>query len=677
VSVDSGERLYVCSADLQNAFYTLSMPGELRRYFGLQRVKARDLGLKEVDGVTVTGDTWIQPRVAVLPMGWSWALYWCQLIHERVAERSGLTSEERLQDFKAAPSGKFWHIQYVDNLHVLGTDRGEVVRRFRSAVEELKACGLTVHEVEECETSSKILGWEFDENGNFRPSRHRIWRRRMAIRHVLRRGRISGSQLERLLGHIAFASLGKREMFSMLGECYTFVQRHHGYEAPLWKSVRKELSCWESLAPLIVQKLGSDWSQNVLAVDASEWGLGVVASSFTRHEVKQYSNFNERWRFKEQLTSNARKFTFLEDDKIRSAVLEDDIPEHDPNMSVHVASMPFSAVDREWKVVGRVQWQEVESMPVLEARATLFGVRHLLRKLENHGCRLLILTDSMTAACAFAKGRAQTWRLRSVVQKVSALLLATGSSLTLRWVPSEWNPSDGPSRGLRGPSRPSRERHGDPPNPAMRCPMEQTQEGEQVCEPAQTESDPAGEDSAPKDNLGHRCGGGDQRKKGEACKQAKGGRRRTERDRETEERFGEQSDAGALHLSVQGDGGLCSAMAAEDGDSRADRCHDSELLRTPLHGRGGYIHGQLRGGRTLLPPTRAQGESEPPKDDAGAERVAQAEPTQKQNADSLRGGSVVSDPSPDAGTGRSSFGVAPASTSTCGLQNIEGFGSEM
>ena len=177
------------------------------------------------------------------------------------------------------------------------------------------------------------------------------------------------------------------------------------------------------------------------------------SSSFTRHEVKQYSNFNERWRFKEQLTSNARKFTFLEDDKIRSAVLEDDIPEHDPNMSVHIASMPFSAVDREWKVVGRVQWQEVESMPVLEARATLFGVRHLLRKLENHGGRLLILTDSMTAACAFAKGRAQTWRLRSVVQKVSALLLATGSSLTLRWVPSEWNPSDGPSRGLRGPSR--------------------------------------------------------------------------------------------------------------------------------------------------------------------------------------------------------------------------------
>ena len=111
VSIERGESLYVCSADLQDAFYTLSMPHELRKYFGLQRVRARDLGVKEVGGVAVAGDTWIQPRVSVLPMGWSWALYWCQVIHERAAERSGLTSEERLQDFKAAPTGKFWHIQ--------------------------------------------------------------------------------------------------------------------------------------------------------------------------------------------------------------------------------------------------------------------------------------------------------------------------------------------------------------------------------------------------------------------------------------------------------------------------------------------------------------------------------------------------------------------------------------
>lgn len=167
ISLEAREELHVCSADLANAFYTLAMPLELRKYFGLQRFQAKDLGLDEVDGIKVSGSTWVQPRIAVLPMGWSWALYWCQVLHERIAERSGLSPSERLQDFKVPPSGSFWHVQYVDNLHV----KDEVVRRFRKAVDELKACGLTVHEIEELETETKILGWEYEAH-RFRPSRH-------------------------------------------------------------------------------------------------------------------------------------------------------------------------------------------------------------------------------------------------------------------------------------------------------------------------------------------------------------------------------------------------------------------------------------------------------------------------------------------------------------------------
>ena len=86
-------------------------------------------------------------------------------------------------------------------------------------------------------------------------------------------------------------------------------------------------------------------------------------------------------------------------------------------------------------------------MPVYEARATLYAVRHQLRKVGNHGKRHLVLSDSMTATLAFSKGRAHGHRLRRVVQQTSAYLLATGSNLVVRWVPSEWNPADNPSRG--------------------------------------------------------------------------------------------------------------------------------------------------------------------------------------------------------------------------------------
>ena len=103
------EKLYVCNADAANAFYTLSMPEEIRDYFCLKPVCARDLGLTEIGKKPVKPGQKVFPRLAVLPMGWTWALYWCQRAHEAVVERSGLKSEERLQDFSPVPRGNFWH----------------------------------------------------------------------------------------------------------------------------------------------------------------------------------------------------------------------------------------------------------------------------------------------------------------------------------------------------------------------------------------------------------------------------------------------------------------------------------------------------------------------------------------------------------------------------------------
>ena len=39
-------------------------------------------------------------------------------------------------------------------------------------------------------------------------------------------------------------------------------------------------------------------------------------------------------------------------------------------------------------------------------------------------------------------------------QSIAALCLATGCVLHCRWLPSEWNVADGPSRGLAVPSLP-------------------------------------------------------------------------------------------------------------------------------------------------------------------------------------------------------------------------------
>lgn len=57
-------------------------------------------------------------------------------------------------------------MQYVDNLHVMGTNKVEVETRFW----ELKKSGLTVHEEEVCDVNAKVLGWEYESKGFMRPS---------------------------------------------------------------------------------------------------------------------------------------------------------------------------------------------------------------------------------------------------------------------------------------------------------------------------------------------------------------------------------------------------------------------------------------------------------------------------------------------------------------------------
>ena len=165
--------------------------------------------------------------------------------------------------------------------------------------------------------------------------------------------------------------------------------------------------------------------------------------------------YSERWRFKNEEAMYARRHVLEHEQDVRlnsgeSSGLERRVE----GASASFEGVPWEAVDRKWKVVGRHRWWRQEGMPVLEARATFYAVRHLLRKVENHGKRFLVLTDSLTAALAFGKGRAHSARLRGVVRRAAALLLAVGSSLTLRWLPSEWNPADGPSRGATEASSP-------------------------------------------------------------------------------------------------------------------------------------------------------------------------------------------------------------------------------
>ena len=86
----------------------------------------------------------------------------------------------------------------------------------------------------------------------------------------------------------------------------------------------------------------------------------------------------------------------------------------------------------------------------LEADALIIGVRHLLRSSAAVGSRLVALVDNLPVVLAAGKGRASSASLAAPLRELAAYLLATSCRMCVRWVPSEANPADAPSRGVHG-----------------------------------------------------------------------------------------------------------------------------------------------------------------------------------------------------------------------------------
>ena len=68
--------------DISDAFYNIELPKELRTFFALDPVRARDIGIKSCEGQAVKGSDFVFPGFKVHPMDWTHALWVCQRCHE-------------------------------------------------------------------------------------------------------------------------------------------------------------------------------------------------------------------------------------------------------------------------------------------------------------------------------------------------------------------------------------------------------------------------------------------------------------------------------------------------------------------------------------------------------------------------------------------------------------------
>ncbi|CAE7422123.1 unnamed protein product [Symbiodinium natans] len=330
----------------------------------------------------------------------------------------------------------------------------------------LRGWGLTVHELEEAKHSGDFVGLHFNGLGGFvsiKPSRiHKI---KSAIDDLLHRQFCSGRVLQTILGHLTWASMGRRESLAILNSCYAFVHQKGEHSGRLWPSVRKELEWFSAVLPLLRMKINCGWSQDITASDSSPWGLGVCLRTLEKQEVQSLGGCSERWRFRFEDALRARDHALNQDDGEAFKPGESgigSIRDCSLGISSFIRDLGFDEVPKKvlqkdaWTVVWSRPWKFEANILHTEARALVWSAEHLLRSNRNLCKRLVCLSDNLPLVLSATKGRGKSKYLIGPLRRLAALGLACGSKVHVRWVPSELNVADAPSRAIRQKSAQSK-----------------------------------------------------------------------------------------------------------------------------------------------------------------------------------------------------------------------------
>ena len=280
IEVDGHGPIQLGQVDIADAFYQLALPPELRDLFGLPSLKAGEAGISATVEGDVATDTKVFPCFIGVPMGWTQALHLCQALHEHVVDNLvKLPTESRLLDGAPPPRlAPLIHTEYVDNVVGYSQSAAPAAEAASAVHAAFEGLGLPTHGVETSAGGSS-LGWQFSEEApQVSVSPRRIWRLRLGIKELIRRGSCSGRELEAIIGHFTFCALLRRELLACLSASYLFIQRAGEHRQVIWDAVVRELRWCIALLPFCERNLAAPWLGRTVATDASPWGRGVVES---------------------------------------------------------------------------------------------------------------------------------------------------------------------------------------------------------------------------------------------------------------------------------------------------------------------------------------------------------------------------------------------------------------
>ena len=123
--------------------------------------------------------------------------------------------------------------------------------------------------------------------------------------------------------------------------------------------MRRELANVLALMPMIRANLTLEWSEEVVAVDASPWGFGVVEGRWSRDQVAGTGRLRERARFRGPLaTTEAPRQRALE----KEIAATSDAASIFLGRSVGFEEVPLARLrETPWRVIGSRRWRRNSS----------------------------------------------------------------------------------------------------------------------------------------------------------------------------------------------------------------------------------------------------------------------------------------------------------------------------
>ena len=497
LQVQLGYLLQVAKCDLSDFFHCCEATDALKKYFGLKGVPAallREVGV-EVPPDCIDSRGYTYPRLTTLPMGFGPSPGIAQAAHEAVLYgEDGAGSEQARQLAPVVRSAARWsgqrvpdvdspeasapHALVIDDLLLFrqvllrcveetdadmdtATERAtlpdsETIAQAAAPATQGGACasgaaggvalasvlaryeqvGLRTKpsKVRDYDAVQDLLGYTLDHNV-LRGSCSRYAAIRAEVLRITRCGWARPREVERLVGKITHWLLLHRPSLALLNAVYAFCHTDSP-ERPrrLWPSVRQELLDAVAVMPLVRSDLSRPVSEHLIQTDACDTGAAVVYTNTVAHAALRQ-----------------------ECARPRRTLRPPEAPIERWSTAADLAARFTASVDpADWRVAVRCAYSaesRVRSAHIneKEAGALVLAVRWAARSRMTRRCRIVVQSDSAAAVCALRKGRSSRPGMRRQCRKIAALTLAHGITAEFRWVATDRNMADQPSRGLAAP----------------------------------------------------------------------------------------------------------------------------------------------------------------------------------------------------------------------------------